>query len=322
MEQFSVAGVCERDIDLLVLEEIISSQDFRHRLTAAVGWSSYNLEFIDARRSVTESNGESDLEVSFRDKKRRLKLLIENKISAGFQPDQARRYEERGCSYRERGICDVHATLLLAPRRYIGDSGDKKGFTAAVSYEELLAWFEGSDIGARKDFKRTMLRSAIDRAVLGYQPTADLSVTDFWMGYWKVASERAPQLQMRKPSGKPARSGFIIFAPQGLAPRCNLVHKVKKGFVDLQLRGLGGCTHEVKEILDTYLEGDMVIAKASKSAAVRLEVPVLSTVQSIAGQSDGVFVGVAAAARLLDWAKSLPPVVWARCQSLRNRGVV
>lgn len=47
----------------------------------------------------------------------------------------------------------------------------------------------------------------------------------------------------------------------------------------------------------------MEIVRASKSAAVRLRVPVLHTDRPFADQGTAALQGIATAARLLDWAR-------------------
>jgi hypothetical protein len=63
--EISVAGVCERDVDLLLLEEFIASKSFRKWFLAVVGVQAQSVRLVQAARSVTFSNGESDLELTF-----------------------------------------------------------------------------------------------------------------------------------------------------------------------------------------------------------------------------------------------------------------
>lgn len=51
-----------------------------------------------------------------RDRPRRVRILIENKLDAAFQPQQAERYRTRGDAYLQNGECDRWVTVLLAPR--------------------------------------------------------------------------------------------------------------------------------------------------------------------------------------------------------------
>src|SRR5688572_22073219 len=90
----SIAGVSERDIDLLLLEEFHSSPTFQAWFVAQIlGGGAVTGELVSARRSVTQSTGESDVEVAFKcDDGREVRFLIENKLNVGFQPLQAERY--------------------------------------------------------------------------------------------------------------------------------------------------------------------------------------------------------------------------------------
>lgn len=69
------------------------------------GWPAESMDLLAAERSVSEGNGESDLQLTLRDRNNRLGiLLIENKLAAGFQPQQLRRYRERAAPVAE----DLH----------------------------------------------------------------------------------------------------------------------------------------------------------------------------------------------------------------------
>jgi hypothetical protein len=92
-------AVTERDIDLLVLEELHVSPRFRSWFIASVvADCPERVTFLDAWHSLSDTTiGESDLVLSFRDSAQKAwTILIENKIDAPPQPDQAARYAERG----------------------------------------------------------------------------------------------------------------------------------------------------------------------------------------------------------------------------------
>ena len=139
----SVAGVSERDIDLLLLEEFQSESEFHNWFVArTLGPSKQLGECVSAARSVTHSTGESDLEVTFSDLQGKTTcLLIENKVNAGLQPRQAARYHVRGASYVAGGKYSRYYTVIVAPRRYFGSSGSTKGFHHYLEYEVILKWF-------------------------------------------------------------------------------------------------------------------------------------------------------------------------------------
>lgn len=318
MPQISVSSVSERDIDLLLLEEFVANREFQSWFVRQVAEIAPEIEAcLAARRSVTQSNGESDLEILFQVARgRRLLLMVENKIAAGFQPMQAERYRSRGARYVEQGDCDRTLTIITAPECYFGESESCKGFDARITYETLLGWFgKAGSLGERRAYyKQAILQAAIDKSRLGYQPVEDAVATGFWRFYWEIAQAIAPELRMVEPGGKPAGSTFIYFKAGGLPNGSRIVHKLSgtkglaTGFVDLQLPGMGERTPGLDRALQSFLEKDMTVVRASNSAAIRLEVPTLDPNKEAALQIDDIKFGLAAAQRLLAWFRSHPQV--------------
>lgn len=306
----SVSSVSERDVDLLLLEEFVASEEFGSWFVGsafedppAIG------ACLSARRSVTQSNGESDLELLFEvGGGRRLLLMIENKVGAGLQPMQAARYADRRANYLDRGDCDQALTIITAPECYFGGGGSAKGFDGRVTYEEILSWFNGADaLGDRKDYKLAVLRAAIEKGSLGYQPVEDAVATRFWRDCWEMVCASAPELRMAEPDVKPAGATFISFRPEGLQSGATIVHKLtgtkgsETGFVDLQFPGMGERVIEFGNALQNLLEEDMCVVRASKSAAVRITVPMVDPNHEAEGQRDEISAGLSAAQRLLKW---------------------
>jgi len=61
-----IPGICERDTDLLLLEEVWCSRTFCKWLVPHCALTATDIdELVEVRRSVTQSNGESDLELVF-----------------------------------------------------------------------------------------------------------------------------------------------------------------------------------------------------------------------------------------------------------------
>ena len=300
----SIAGVSERDIDLLLLEEFLSSPDFSDWFVKQALGDSVNLgRCMEARRSVSDGSGESDLEISLEQEDGvRTRLLIENKVNAGLQPTQAERYHKRGKSSKARNLCSSYHTVIVAPARYFGESESTKGFGSRVTYETILDWFSNAlNLGERRHYKLTLLRSAIEKGTLGYQPVEDAPVTAFWHAYWQVACEYAPRLEMREPDSKPSGASFIYFRPAELGRAFEICHKFTKGRVDLHLKGMGTRMNEVKDVLGSFLEEGMSLKQAAQSAAIRLQVPVLEPTLSVEEQLSDIKLALDAAGRLLDW---------------------
>lgn len=299
-----IAGVCERDIDLLLLEEFQSSRSFLSWFLEAVGQPVVTPVLVEARRAVTQASGESDLEVEWADASgARHRVLIENKVGAGFQPHQAARYRERAATYRQTGDASSILLVLVAPARYIGN-GNEHGFDALVAYEAIRDWFVGrEDLGPRRRYKADLLESAIDKSVLGYTPVADEPVSIFWGRYWDLVMAEHPQLEMRPPGSRAARAGFIRFFPSVITARWDLRlrHKLQHQAVDLEFANAGTRVGDLHTALSSALEPDMTIVKTGKAAAVRITVPRLDASRVFDEQIVAVRAGHAAARKLVDW---------------------
>lgn len=318
-----VAGVCERDIDLLLLEEFAASPAFCGWFLRAVGFrQALRGRVIRAERSATVSNGESDLEVTILGPgARHYRLLIENKVGAQFQPRQAERYLERGEAYVRRGYCHAFRTVLVAPKRYLGPKKGIRGFDAVVSYEAIRAWFarqaraaSGKSAriftvaSARAAHKIYLLSAAIEKGRHGWQKVEDAPITRFWRRYWELASEKAPELQMPEPSPKPSKSSFIYFRPADLPRGLTLVHKAVHGNVDLQFSGMGHRLPEMSRKYRRHLKAGMEMVRAAKSAAIRIKVPRIRLTDVPDAHEGEMTEGIRAAQFLLEWYLGLPKV--------------
>ncbi len=302
---FPIGAVQERDIDLWLVEEFCSSAGFRSWfLEQTVGAQFVAGKFVDAWHSVVDpSLGESDLEVAFEGPDEGgFRLLIEDKIDAPVQPNQAKRYRQRGDAYVEKSVCTDFRTVILAPERFLERLSGLELFDSSVTYESLREWFLRQDaMGDRARYKADVILAAIEEARRGYQPVIDERVTAFWKGYYDLAMQNAPEFDMRPPGNKPAGAGFVEFKAAVLPARTRIVHKLPHGNVDLEFVGKGDSLGELERKHGRKLLPGMRIVRAGKSGAIRLKVPELDTSADFTGQSGSVEEGLAAARQLLAW---------------------
>jgi hypothetical protein len=304
--EFTVSSVSERDVDRLLVEEFVCSDDFQNWFVGQALGPGHGVRDVHrVQHSIMESTGESDLEVTFTGiEGRAWRLLIGNKIAAPVQPQQVERYRLRGARYLERGECDAYRLVLVAPRRYFGNSEQHEGFDTRITYESLWEWFSGQDgLGERRAYKAGLLAAAIERAAEGYRPEEEQGAptTDLWRGYWELAVQRAPELDMEEPRGKQKGSRSVHFHPGVFTRGVEIVHKFTQGCVDLQFGGFGRRLVELRVAFKTHLDADMQISQASKSGAIRIKVPRLAPEANFGEQRDRVEVGLAAAKRLFHW---------------------
>ena len=298
-----IPDVSERDIDLLLLEECIASVDFRSWFLEQMGIENV-ASLSEASRSVKTDSGESDLELTLQGGAGVVKVLVENKIDAVFQPTQPQRYATRAQEYRRSGKYKDVVTVVIAPEVYFGDESESYGFDAKITYENILHWFSAPEHqNPRMEYKRALLRVAITRGRTGWQHVPDPHVGQFWQKYWQLANQIAPQLSMPVPKKEiPAGSHFIVFQPAALPTNIKLKHKVRYGNVDLEFRGMGTRIAELDRLYRTTLPSPIQIERAAKSAVLRARVaPVDMTRVDFASSAPAIRQGIEAAARLLDW---------------------
>ena len=297
----------ERDLDLFLLEELTSSPEFLRWFLSELGRRE-DYQVLEAAKSVATPAGESDLvirlglpEPSGPD----LVVLVENKIDAALQPQQAERYQERAAVYSNEG-CEV-AIVLVAPQQYAGSDSDRKGFQELVTYEDLLRYLKSTkSLGLRAKYKAALLQAAISKAATGWIRVPDDATTVFHRRYWELASAQAPELQLPEPGEKPARAGWVRFPK--LAKSVTLIHKARKGHVDLQLKRRGSEVKELREKYGETLEGGMVIEQAGKSAVVRVSVPKVRVRHPFEDNEMAVRKGIEAAQRLRRWYSNHAPL--------------
>ena len=171
-------AILERDIDLMLVEELACSHSFAAWILAQCSMadqSSITIHSSEAKHSVGGSGvgaGETDVWAKIHGQvganSFHALLLIENKISATFTPNQPIRYRQRLPVESKAAGCDRGVTILVAPKGYI-KSCDPNLFDVLISYEDIQTFFEvhaaqTSDAeGRRLRHKAMMVRHGIEQ---------------------------------------------------------------------------------------------------------------------------------------------------------------
>lgn len=295
-------AIGERDMDLLLLEELHVSPDFGSWLVAKTYPSDVTFaKFVSARHSVVEGNGESDVEFVFEDAQgHTLALLVEDKISAAAQPDQALRYGQRAKKSTEAGWSQAARTCMVAPHRYLETSSDAAGYDARVTYEDIAAWFQDrANLDARAGYKADFVRAAIEQARRGYKVVKDEQVTDFWLKYWKDVSSLFPELELEEPGERGSQATWVVFGAKSLRKKRTLYHKLTMGAVDLSTELPASRVAELTRGWAPLLHHDMSVEGTGKSLSVRVKVRELDIRADYHDQVDAARAGMRAAYRLL-----------------------
>lgn len=315
MDTILTYSVRELHIDLLFLEEFYLSEFFRTWfITNTIGLESNIGSLLRTEHSVYELERESDLEIAFKGLKGEVLFLIENKINAQFQPNQAEDYKNRGIEYIRRGKCVECYTILFAPDDYIQMIRADHKFDYYLSFEKVIAFFVAqTQMGERANYKMNVLKKAIEKCQYGrqkssssfteYQPSeVNQGITHFWKKYWEDLSVRYPDLPMPKPGEKGSGSTFIGLGKKILPSNVIIYHKFVHGFVDLQFERIGEKADEFVEYFKNHIEEGMEIQRAGKTAVViRLEVPKMNPHKFYEELQNDVHQAQDSAKRLLEW---------------------
>lgn len=293
----------ERDIDLMLLEEISCEPGFQQFVSRVTLDPGCDWTFVEAANSIsTVSHGESDLIAIFQSDERVAAVMIENKITANFMHQQADRYRRRG----ERGIADGHwsefVTVLLAPRRYLAADLRSHVFDRHLAYEELLEWFRRGDAGLRGTWRASLIeRGCTGSKSTVYKRVVDEATTAFFREYWEIASREYPALRMKREKDRPAKSTWVRFYPDiGLPGHIELWHKAAETFAaDLSFARTD--VEDLHAVANELLDPDMALEQRQKSAVIRIATVPLNVTAGCSTQIASVRSGLDAAARLADF---------------------
>lgn len=271
-----VASIAERDVDLLVMEELSVSTEFREWFSSRVfGEPIYQSE-IGAWHSVSDSQlGESDIVFLFEAVDGpRTAILIENKIDAPPQQQEGERYRLRGEKGLKEGYWENFRTCVIAPTKYLTSSKHSASYDTELSYEEILAYFQSRrPRGERFRYKARILLEGIEQNRRGYQPEHNEEMTNFVSDYFSFASEEFDHLGIQEAKPRPAGSTWVMFYPESLAKEIDLVHQLTAGLVKVFFNGLAESFDTLKEKYRSKLPGNASIDVAGKSVAISMKVP-------------------------------------------------
>ena len=245
-----VEAIRERDIDLILLEELTVNSDFREWFINNLDLPT-NTSWLGVWRSITDFGlGETDILLSYYSGQRKILVLVENKLDASFQDEQHGRYQRRASQYVETGKCSEAYAVLVAPNQYCGNQNEFESF---ISYEQIGAFFESSG-SIRGSFKGQLIRIAVEKLRRGYQPVNSEPVQKFWREYWQYREQHYPYLQMKKPDIVPDNSDWPMLHHKDLTS-VTFRHKLAQGNVDATFRDLGDAAKkEIKKMLPAEIK--------------------------------------------------------------------
>ena len=267
----SIYSVNERDIDLLIMREIISEGNLTDELRRAAGIPEGKL--ISIGNSIWDNKlGETDILLIFDVENIKYALLIEDKINAKHQPMQHDRYIMRGQKGVENKSWDKFEILLIAPEKYIKKESEARKYLHVYTYEQLKICFDNET----HFFDTLLIEKALQKEENTYDLVENKNVTEFWKEYLIYQERKHRKLEC---ANKATTKGtYSSWAQYYVAMRKELIlyHKITNGYIDLQFSGLGGHEYELENLLkemgiDPSKEGFSVV-NTSKSASLRISI--------------------------------------------------
>ena len=277
-----VASIAERDIDLLIMEELSVCDEFREWLSSRIFGEAIFKENIGAWHSVCDAElGESDIVFVFSAiDGSRTAVLIENKIDAAPQPTQGSRYRLRGKKGVQEGYWEKFKTLIIAPSKYLSSSKNTESYDDEVSYEEILAYFQSRKVrDYRFSYKARILQEGIEQNRRGYQPKYNEEMTSFVASYYIFSSQNYPHLNMQEAKPRPAGSTWISFHPKSFPKGIELAHQMTNGLIKVFFNGQADSYEALKEKYERVMPSNISIEIAGKSVAFSLETPKLNPLE-------------------------------------------
>ena len=271
-----VNKIFERDIDLLLMEELRCDPDFLQLFLEKTDFPiwQYDPGCIETYQSEYMENGEADVVVvlTYSDGVKRA-LLIEDKINAPTQKDQSQRYTENAKQLLKRkGLKDVK-TFLVAPKKYLLDHCDDNNaadFETRITYEELLSFFESRN-DPRFYNKAELLRFAVEKQKRGSDKIIDPKITEFWRRLKEHTNQYYPELELISKTVEKSRNDEFWVCWYSRIKGADIYWKADHGYIDLQVAKCGGRVREFYEKFNDKLLPGMRIEKAGGSLVFRLE---------------------------------------------------
>lgn len=300
------SDVSERDMDLLFLEEFVSSEEFLGIFLSKI--SLENATICSVEQSKTDVQfGESDMTVIVEKDGIKYGLLIEDKIDAIAMPNQSGRYMDRGELGKKNGDYQQYFVFIVAPQSYLQQNDEAKKYPHQVTYEECLQYFL-SKKDNRSNFKAQQIEQAIHKQKHGYQVIEHAAVTEFWDKYITYTEQHYPNLWLVSKRGP---KGFNSRWPHFNTVHKNIViyHKSESGYVDMEIPGvadkISNLEKKLTEQLGNLSARDLVLVKTGKSAALRMRVPELDFAQPFEIYKDKIDLCFKAIQKLNEIAKEV-----------------
>lgn len=272
-------NISERDVDLLLLEELLVSEPFAIWFVSAIKQQPSSITIIGAWHSVSDALlGESDLIIKFTSEAGVIEaILLENKIDAIAQTEQGYRYNMRGVKGITQNEWAAFITCLLAPQSYLDRNTEP--YDVEISYEQVIAFFQkNADI--RSQYRAAFLQEAVEKNRRGYQSVVCLRMTEFAAAYLNFVASNHPELNPEIAKPRAAGHDWIHFYPFPNQKNIVIVHQIRGQRIKvIYHRQLSRYDEIVDNFADT-VDLPLDVKPSGKSVTVSTEAPFIDLANS------------------------------------------
>lgn len=273
MEQLNTyLNITERDIDLLMLEELLVSMPFANWFVSEITRQQTLIKIIGAWHSVSDALlGESDLIVKYTSETGFTEvILIENKIDALAQIEQGFRYKMRGEKGIALGEWGKFITCLFAPQSYLDRNAEP--YDVEISYEQVIAFFQTQD-DARSQYRAAFLQEAVEKNRRGYQSVVCPKMTEFAEAYLDYVTRYHPELNPEIAKPRAAGHDWVHFYPVPNQKNVVIVHQIRGQQVKIIYHGQHERFDEIATRFDEVSDMQLTVRKSGKSVTVAAQAP-------------------------------------------------
>lgn len=339
-EMHTLTHATERDVDLIIIEEMKCSKDFVEWFVARILGRDecHSIESFDVLHSKRRiyTRREIDITLNISDGNQNIMFLIENKLDTDPQFNQAESYKEEAAVRLGQGM-DVVKTVLVCPRSYV-DSRTlfAEKFDCVFTYEEIHANFVRrsalavGELSLRLSYKAELVRQAITKARRGYEAVPLPAIGQFAGKYVNLLRKNGidlpPGPSMLK-TDSPGESKTMIFAPSALPswsflPQTRLVHQLREANSNICFYTWGMFFNDLASFMAADLAGTSyrLVPTINKRAAGRsglmivAATPAVDNLASFDDQTEAIEEGQRITLSLRNWFSSRQVEVerWAR----------
>lgn len=262
MVNFNYQNTLERDIDRIICEEIYCSQSFFNLFLAKI--SREGAKVLSIFHSKRNEFGETDIEVIYEYGGTKHAILIEDKISAEPQPEQAERYRSRGEKDVKDGLYEDFSTFLVAPQRYLSNPANMaEKYDYTVSHDDIAKYFKHND-DPHSEFRLNCFSTSLIKCQYSSRTMKAEKIPDFFVEYAKqLESSSYNNIQIIRLPQTSKKPNWVRFKSE--IPDTYIMHKCKNedpltrkpsGFIDIIFNkytqdDLG----RIKQIVDKTISG-------------------------------------------------------------------